>query len=299
MNSSAAARLYRRLQESGCRVLNDPATVRKRFALLRGLYLRGFNPINIYLADEGWSKLKFPVFIRVADAHDGPLTDLIADQAELETALEAAVVAGIPRSTIVIVEYAADPIRPGIYRKSSIYRVGDRLITTINWHGHDWSVKGDEIGLADETLYDEELSTVREDRMQPDFGAFKFANIEYGRIDFGFVEGRLCVYEINTNPTIFAPGRHSVPQRTESSRLRWSRFLEALHEIDTQEDSAEIEVRGLSVEAWDRASKLYPALRVPRQQLSKEQNGEAILNWRFAMPRRWWLPIRVARLVPA
>ena len=36
----AAARLYRRLQESGCRVLNDPATVRKRFALLRGLIWR-------------------------------------------------------------------------------------------------------------------------------------------------------------------------------------------------------------------------------------------------------------------
>ena len=142
----AAARLYRRLQESGCRVLNDPATVRKRFALLRGLYLAGFNPINIYLADEGWSKVKFPVFIRVADAHDGPLTDLIHDQAELETALEAAVVAGIPRSTIVIVEYAAEPIRPGIYRKSSIHRVGERLITTINWHARDWRVKGDEYG---------------------------------------------------------------------------------------------------------------------------------------------------------
>ena len=280
-----AARLYRRLQESGCRVLNDPATVRKRFALLRGLYLRGSNPFNIYLADEGWSNLKFPVFIRVADGHDGPLTDLIADQAELETALEAAVVAGIPRSTIVIVEYAADPIRPGIYRRSSIYRVGDRLITTINWHGHDWRVKGDEIGLADEALYDEELSTVRENSYASQTSElFKFANIEYGRMDFGFVEGRLCVYEINTNPTIFAPWEHSVPQRAESSRLRWSRFLEALHEIDTQEDSAEIDVRGLSVESWNRASKLYPALRVPRQQLIKEQKrrGNFELALRYA-----------------
>ena len=280
----AAARLYRRLQESGCRVLNDPATVRKRFALLRGLYLAGLNPINIYLADEGWSKVKFPVFIRVADAHDGPLTDLIHDQAELETALEAAVVAGIPRSTIVIVEYAAEPIRPGIYRKSSIHRVGERLITTINWHARDWRVKGDEY-VADETLYDEELSTVREDRYASQtLEAFKFANIEYGRIDFGFVEGRLCIYEINTNPHHFSPGRHSVPQRTESSRLRWSRLLEALHAIDTKENSAEIEVEGLSVEAWDRASKLSPALHVPRRLLSEDQErrGNLELALRYA-----------------
>ena len=108
--------------------------------------------------------------------------------------------------------------------------------------------------------------------------AFKFANIEYGRMDFGFVDGRLCVYEINTNPTIFAPGAFSVPQRAESSRLSWSRFLEALHAIDTEEDSAEIEVEGLSVESWNRASKLYSALRVPRRRLSEEQERRGNLE---------------------
>ena len=118
--------------------------------------------------------------------------------------------------------------------------------------------------MADETLYDEELSTVREDRYASQaLQAFKFANIEYGRIDFGFVEGRLCIYEINTNPHHFSPGRHSVPQRTESSRLRWSRLLEALHAIDTKENSAEIEVEGLSVEAWDRALNYLRTSRAP------------------------------------
>jgi tetratricopeptide (TPR) repeat protein len=272
-----AARLYRHLQESGCHVLNDPAMVRKRFALLRGLYLGGFNPFNIYLADEGRSNIKFPVFIRVADGHEGPLTDLITDATQLETALEAAAVAGIPRSTIVIVEYAAEPIRPGVYRKHSIYRVGERLITTINWHARNWSVKGDQ--GVDEALYDEESSMVRENRYASQGSeAFKFANIEYGRMDFGFVEGRLCVYEINTNPTNFAPGVFSVPQRTESSRLCWSRFLKALHAIDTEEDSTEIDVEGLSSEAWNRASKLYSALRVPRRRLSQEQERRGNLE---------------------
>jgi Flp pilus assembly protein TadD len=146
-------------------------------------------------------------------------------------------------------------------------------------------VKGDQIGLADKALLDEELSTVRENRYAGQASkVFDFANIEYGRMDFGFVEGRACVYEINTNPTIFGPGEHSIPQRVESSRLRWSRFLEALHAIDTEEDSAKIDVRGLSVGSWERASKLYPALRVPRQQLSKEQSrrGNVRLALRYA-----------------
>jgi tetratricopeptide (TPR) repeat protein len=280
-----AAQLYRRLQEGGCRVLNDPAKVRKRFALLRGLYLAGLNPNNAHLADEGWSKVKFPVFIRVADAHDGPLSDLISDQAELERALEAAVMAGIPRSTIVIVEYAAEPVGPGIYRKSAVHRVNERLITTINWHSRDWRVKGDQGGLADEALYDEELSAVRENRYASQASEiFRFANIDYGRLDFGLVGGRLCVYEINTNPTIFAPGAHSFQQRMESSQLRWSRFLEALHAIDTEENSAIIDVRGLSSVSWDRASKLYPSLCVPRKQLSKEQmqRGNVKLALRYA-----------------
>lgn len=269
-----AARLYRRLQESGCRVLNNPATARKRFALLRGLYLRGSNPFNVYFADEGRSDFRFPVFIRVADQHDGPLTRLISDQAELETAIDAASVAGIPLSTIIIVEYAAEPIRPGVFRKGSIQRVGKRLITTINWHGDDWLVEGDQYALTDEALYDEELSMVREDRYASEASeAFEFANIEYGRMDFSLVDGRLCVYEINMNPTLVAPGPHSAPQRMESSRLRWSRFLDALHAIDTKEEAVEVEVHGLSIEAWNQAASLYPALRVPRRRLGQDRRA--------------------------
>ena len=79
-----AARLFRRLQEEGCRVLNDPARVRARFALLRALHQVGINPINAYLADEGARPKQFPVFIRIVNAHNcGPLSDLVWDQSAL------------------------------------------------------------------------------------------------------------------------------------------------------------------------------------------------------------------------
>ena len=95
-----AARVFRRLAENGCRVLNDPAKVRTRFSLLRGLNNAGLNKINAYSPDEGPQNYEFPVFIRVGDGHDRPLSDLILNQTDLEMAIEAAVIAGIPRSSI-------------------------------------------------------------------------------------------------------------------------------------------------------------------------------------------------------
>ena len=47
---AAAARLFRRLKENGCRVLNDPAQVRTRFSLLRALHREGLNSFNAYAA---------------------------------------------------------------------------------------------------------------------------------------------------------------------------------------------------------------------------------------------------------
>lgn len=76
----AAARLFRRLKENGCRVLNDPGRVRTRFSLLRALYRAGLNPFNAYGADEEEKPKRFPVFVRRIHGHGPPLSDRIGDQ---------------------------------------------------------------------------------------------------------------------------------------------------------------------------------------------------------------------------
>ena len=268
-----AARLYRRLQENGCRVLNDPARVRTRFALLRKLHQAGLNPINAYLAEAGECPKRFPVFIRIADDHRGSLSDLLSDQSALDVAIEAAVVAGFPRATILIVEYAAQPIRPGVFRKSSVYRVGDEFIPDIWWYDTSWDIKGDRDGLADEELYREELHMMRENSFAKDVaGAFALANIDYGRLDFGLVDGRPCIYEINTYPTLYGPRRHPIPERVESINLRWARLLAAFRAIDTEASSSQqlVEVAGTSVVALTDAQAVWPALRFHHLRLSQE-----------------------------
>jgi hypothetical protein len=201
------------------------------------------------------------------------LTDLIWDQASLEQAVEAAIASGYPRNTLMIVEYAGQPVRDGVFRKSSVYRLGDHFVPDIWWYSRTWNVKADEAGLADEELYKEELRLIRENRYPREVErAFELANIDYGRLDFGLVDGRACIYEINFNPMLYGPRSHPVPERAESLRLRWSKLQAAFHAIDSREDTPVkfVEVRGPSIEALKRAHTVFPALRPTLMTLSRE-----------------------------
>ncbi len=267
-----AARVFRRLQENGCRVVNDPARVLKRAPLLRALHRADINPFSAYSAD-GAHPERFPVFIRIADDHKGARSDLIHDQASLDAAIEAAVAAGLPRCAILVTEYAAEPIQPGVFRKSSLYRVADRFVPDIWWYGRSWDIKGDRDNLVGEAFYSEELKMFHENSYPKELEkAFAIANIEFGRLDYALIQDRVCIYEINTYPTFFGPRIHPVPARVESIRLRWERLLEAFHAIDTDASESEelMDVAGLSIAAMKEAHLISPTLRSYHLQLSQE-----------------------------
>ena len=259
----AAGRLFRRLAAGGCRVLNDPARVLTRLPLLRNLYRCGINGFNVFSIDEADSPKRFPVFIRVADDHVGPLTDLIEDQKTLERAIEALTGIGYPRSALVVVEYAAEPVRPGIFRKLSIFRVADRYLPHVCVHDAKWTIKAGRSGAAPRELYDEELEILRTnpfaERMKP---SFELAAIDFGRVDFSFAAGRPCIYEINTNPTLARPSPHAFPQRVESMTLWWEGLLSALHAIDDRaEKRSQIDVSADDAGTLRKALAIYPKIK--------------------------------------
>jgi hypothetical protein len=176
----AAAALYRRLQQEGRRVLNDPARVQVRFLLLRALYRSGINPFNVYSVEEGDKPARFPVFLRLSSGHEAPLSDLLFDQDTLERAIAAAVSFGFPRHALMVVEYAAEPVRPGLFRKHSVFRLGDEFIPHVCVHDTSWLVKLGRAGVAGQDLYEEELKFMQEnafaDRLKP---VFAIADIDY------------------------------------------------------------------------------------------------------------------------
>jgi len=65
-------------------------------------------------------------------------------------------------------------------------------------------------------LYDEELRIVRENPYGSAVAAaFELAGIEYGRADFGLVDSKVQLYEINSNPHDF----HGVPNPWERTSM--------------------------------------------------------------------------------
>jgi hypothetical protein len=228
------AHAYLEMERLGLRVLNNPAKVKTRYALLRALHRAGLNDFNIYRADEINSSIRFPVFLRKNQLHDGPLTDLLHSAQELEKAIAAAVNSGTPVENLVVIEFAAEPVRPGLYRKLGAYRVGDVIVPTVSAHDTVWLAKYGQLGIAGEALYRDEWELLKTNPFAGHLNkAFEIAGIEYGRADFGIYKGRVQIYEINTNPMINEPTPHPFAIREESTRLCWEKYLEALRTLDS------------------------------------------------------------------
>ena len=176
---------------------------------------------------------RYPVFLRNECGHGGPLTELIADRDELLDAIESLIQAGEPERNLIIVEYAAEPIRLNLFRKFATFRIADRLFPAVCVHDATWRAKTGQKGIAGQQLYEEENAILRADPYRETLRqAFNLAEIEYGRADFGIVTGNPRSTKINTNPTVRPAGSHPFSIREDSLRLVWKNYLEALAAID-------------------------------------------------------------------
>ena len=227
-----AAIYYRALAEGGFPVLNDPAQVKTRFALLRSLHEAGINDFNVYRAGEATATVRFPVFLRRESGHGYPLSGLIESADDLARAIEGAVADGVPVDAILVIEYCAEPVEPDLFRKLAIFRIGQAMVPHVCVHDDNWLVKYGKMGIATPALYDDELRIIRENPFAEELKhAFDIAQIDYGRADFGIVDGRVQIYEINTNPHLTPGDSHPSAQRMESQRLFWDKYIDAVQAL--------------------------------------------------------------------
>jgi hypothetical protein len=230
-----AADAYRAIAAAGFRVLNDPARVRQRFSLLTALKAAGLNRFNVWRVEDGAWPDRYPVFLRLQSAHRDVLSDLLMTRDALAQAIEGQIILGRPRKDLMIVEYCAEPVRDQMFRKMSVYRVGDRIVPTTSAHDRTWAFRDGELGVAGQADYEWEYRAVVENRYGKALRkAFEIADIEYGRADFGLVDGDPQIYEINTNPFIRpATLPHRFETRTSTQALARDNFINALKAIDT------------------------------------------------------------------
>jgi len=229
-----ASHMYLHLKNAGLPVLNNPARFKNRYLLLRALHAAGLNDFRAYRMDEVDAPMRYPVFVRKEQGHHGPLSGLLETKADVVKTVEAAIQSGTPAENLLIIEYAAEPIRPGAYRKMAAFCIGHEIVPHVSVHDNKWLVKYGALGVADEGLYREELGWMQNNPFAGHLQkVFSVANIEYGRADFGFYQGRIQIYEINTNPHLEPPEEHTSPIRMESMRVGWEKYLKALQALDS------------------------------------------------------------------
>lgn len=266
--TQSAAEAFASLRAADCRVLNDPARVSTRYEVLRKLLMAGINDFEVFRADEHRMPSRFPVFLRFEQNHNLPLSDLIETPEALAAALHDLPDHRVPLRSVLIVGFRGEPFEPGVYRRYSSFRIRNEVFAHHIVNQDHWVAKhGDApaVRRAPE-LYEFERAFVEENRYRDVLAdAFELAQIDYGRSDYGLVEGRVQVYEINTNPRL-GGGLPEMPEfRIETLRHANRIFLDALAAID-QPSAGQVTLDLPSFRQMGRRSRLrYRVMRtIPR-----------------------------------
>ncbi len=231
-----ASKSFRMLRRNGLPVYNDPARFLGRYGVLRRLHHEGINTFNAYRVDSLEKPVRWPVFLRADGDHKRPVSDLLHSQAELDDAIARVVEDGAPISTLLIIEYAAEEVRPGLFRKLSVFRIGDVMVAFTCVHDTQWLVKYGKPNIATPELYEDEYRMVRDNPYGEEMRrVFEMTGLEYGRVDFGIVNGRAQVYEVNSNPDVkLNPKSFGNELRDRSNALFKDNYLAAVASLDRE-----------------------------------------------------------------
>ena len=217
------------------RLVNDPLRVKRRYELLRHLYAQGINSFNVRRAADVVSGCRFPAFLRRESDHYGPTTPLIGNEDDLAAAIAALATAGSFRDDHIVTEFCGAPDDTGAYVKYGCFRVGDRIMPQNRLVGRQWCVKKFE--YFDETVIARDLAYIKStDHNEAVRRVFDIAEVEYGRVDYSIVDGRLEFYELNTNPHNSYREMDEIP---ESRNYFTPLFIDALLALDCPADPAE------------------------------------------------------------
>ncbi len=237
-----AGALYEQLAAAGVIALNNPRTALRRYDLLRTLHDAGINDFNAYRLHEGSSPRKFPVFVRRESDHCGSLTPLLANQSELDRALSDLREAGVSASELLVIEFCDTANASGEYQKLSGFRIGDEIVPRHILYSSAWVTKKSE--LVDDLKVREEIEFLQSNPHERELRRiFDLAGIQYGRIDYGIRNGRIQVWEINTNPTVMVAQNECAPQRRRGQNLVARRIAAAFEKLDEPSARGSVPIR--------------------------------------------------------
>lgn len=206
------------------RTLNDPGVTLSRYPLLRTLYDKGLNSFNVYKTNEDFSKARFPVFLRRTNDHRGPQTGLLRSPQDLRAALDQLKTGQENLDDWLVTEFSDVSDADGIFRKYSSFIIDQHIIPRHLFFGTEWVQKHSK-NIGKKEYHEEELKFINNNEFQDQLKQiFKTAHIQFGRIDFGVINGRVQTWEINTNPMIITHSHVKEESRMDIHQLFFKRF---------------------------------------------------------------------------
>lgn len=216
----------------GVRILNHPAGVLRRKALLRHLHDAHGRHGTAWGIDEIHRITRWPVILRHERKHQVLCTDLLHDEQQVREAIRR-VRPRVAPPDLLLVEYIETRRPDGRWEKRSIHRIGDRFVPEHLFSNDHWLVKGHTPTSADEWRREADfLVDDRDVALTRPF--FEIAGIDYGRIDYAVVDGRVVVFEINTNAALEL--RHDDGEVRPSRRASFERIAAAWEALDDGSD---------------------------------------------------------------
>ena len=287
------------------RVMNQPRRVLLRHDLLRAASAAGMNRFRAWNAAEigfggasrttrsdasvtAASAIRYPVFVRFANRHTGNLTPLLDSPEQLETALASLMASRYRLNELLVVEFCDTKDEHGIYRKYSAYKIGDRVVPRYLECSRDWMVKWD-WRIFDRVRADEEIRYLETNPHEAWIREiFEVAGIDYGRVDYGVLDGIPQAWEINTNPTIGRGPGPKVPYRPDVAAYKemlapaFGTFYENFEAAWRAADTA---TSGESVE-FDVPRALRRAIETGARQRRRAERVGAVMG---AIARQAWV----------
>jgi hypothetical protein len=216
----------------GLRLLNHPTRSLSRFELLQELRDKGVNQFRAFRITEPLDPVRFPAFLRRADEHEGNLSGLLRDHQEVDQAIVRALLSGVGVEDLLLVEFCDTSQGTGLFRKYSAFRVGDCIIPRHLIFSQKWMLKLPD--LLDPDKIAEEQAYLDANPHEPQLREiFDRAHIDYGRIDYSLLDGRIQVWEINTNPVVMLPRDKYRRQHLPAQEFFATRIRAAFAEIDS------------------------------------------------------------------
>ena len=196
---------------------NHPVRALARYELLKKLQSENINTYNVYRPTENIEGLRYPIFVRQANDHLGPMSPLIHTSESLKQYLTKTHFPKSKKEDLIICEFCDTSDSEGIFRKYSAFNVAGKIVPRHLFFSQNWALKKSD--LKDKRFIEEELSYIRQNPHGPELQEiFHTANIDFGRIDYAVLDGKLQVWEINMNPMILTPDMLSKNPRLEIHR---------------------------------------------------------------------------------